>query len=83
MRTLSSTPQTAWHSGYMTLPTPSKTSLHIPGDIGTELVEQVVCAVLNFSKQIEDEYFELHCDFSEVINIVTFHKKKKTFTVHY
>ena len=49
LKTLSSTPQTAGHSGYMTLPTPAKTSLHIPGDIGTELVEQVVYTVLTLS----------------------------------
>lgn len=28
-------------SGYMTLPTPSKASLHVPKNISTELVEQV------------------------------------------
>ena len=48
LKGLTSTPPTAGHSGYMTLPTPSKTILHIPGDIGTELVEQVVYTVWNF-----------------------------------
>ena len=39
IKTLSTTPPAA--SGYMTLPTPSKSSLHVPCDIGTDLAEQV------------------------------------------